>query len=241
VINIDAFPEHKRASGRDGYLYVIQLSTDVVKVGKTRNPRQRIANHIDTAGRFGASVKQVWLSEMHENYSENEQLLITALGVPAHGNEFFRVDFSEAVRLAAGFDYVCPTTEQREIRDARLSAQARASAQNLFQALDGGDFVRIKILADEAGPLQLLYGDALPEGFSSSSDEGDDTLMDSLIQDVVDKTGIPFEEIESWSYIDVIEHIAKTSIHVQRLRLETRALIAGRTDLTSPAFVRRFA
>jgi hypothetical protein len=241
VISLDVFPEHKRSSGRDGYLYAIHLSTDVVKVGKTRNPRQRIANHIDTAGRFGASVKQVWLSELHENYSQNEQLLIAALGAPAHGNEFFRVDFSHAVRLAADLDYVCPNMEQREIRDAEIAAQTKANARQLFQALDGGDFVRVKVPADEAPPLQLLYGGSLPEGFSTSPDEDDDELMDSLIQDVVDKTGIPFEEIESWSYIDIIEHIAKQTIRVQSLRLQTRALTAGRTDLTSPAFARRFA
>ena len=80
-INLADLPEHRRSYGRDGYVYVLEFSTGIVKVGKTRNPRARIATHIEDARKFGASIKCLWLSVQHENYSDNERAVLRAHAV----------------------------------------------------------------------------------------------------------------------------------------------------------------
>jgi len=76
VIDLNTLPEHRRSNGYDGYVYVLEFSTGIVKIGKTRNPRARIATHVEDAKKFGATVDQLWLSEWHENYSDNERALL---------------------------------------------------------------------------------------------------------------------------------------------------------------------
>ncbi|MEN6544521.1 MAG: hypothetical protein ABFE07_00595 [Armatimonadia bacterium] len=236
MIDINTLPKHSYGRGskqaHGGYIYILELSTGLVKVGKTRSPRDRIKSHLDSAARFGASITNFWISDQHDNFSDNEAALIAALGNPVHGAEFFRVTYPDAKAIATSLDFHRLTDEERRSKDEISSARAAAKAMGLVH--DGGDYVRIKVLADEAGPLQLLYSSSLPNGFEPSSDE-ERTHLPSLILNLSEKSGIPIEEIETWSYIEVMEHIAVMAIRVQALRLTNRALLAGRYDLTQPA------
>ncbi len=59
-----------------GYVYVIQFSTGGVKVGQSRNPERRIADHRDGARAYGSEVVATWISPEHQNVAENERKLI---------------------------------------------------------------------------------------------------------------------------------------------------------------------
>ncbi|MCW2901184.1 MAG: putative DNA-binding protein [Streptosporangiaceae bacterium] len=89
-----------------GYIYVIEFSFGVVKVGKTNSPRLRIRAHERDVGRFGGSIARAWLSFAHHGYSSSESELIRAtseLGTQlVESAEYFRdCSFEAVVNLAA--------------------------------------------------------------------------------------------------------------------------------------------
>lgn len=86
-----------------GYLYVIEFSTGVIKVGQTRDPQRRLGEHRRSAGAFGVSITQFWLSPPHANYLETEAALIIdcAEFSPYSKREYFHaINWSEAVEDA---------------------------------------------------------------------------------------------------------------------------------------------
>lgn len=95
-----SLPQHKNNDGTRGYLYVIEYSTGVVKVGRTTSPRQRIRSQTYVAAKLGVEPVSVWLSDYHENYKANEEALLTSLGAPMRGVEYFDESFSVVVQHA---------------------------------------------------------------------------------------------------------------------------------------------
>lgn len=93
-------PQHKNSDGTLGYIYAIEFSTGVVKVGCTGSPRQRINSQIYVASKLGVETKNIWLSVLHEGYAANEILLLGNLGAPARGAEYFKTDFAHVVETA---------------------------------------------------------------------------------------------------------------------------------------------
>jgi hypothetical protein len=93
-------PVHRNSDGRKGYIYIIEFSTGVVKVGRTTSPRQRIDGQLYTASKLGVEPTNIWLSAFHEDYKANEVELLGLLGAPARGTEYFRVEYSHVVKLA---------------------------------------------------------------------------------------------------------------------------------------------
>jgi hypothetical protein len=93
----------EKASGDAGYLYVVEFSTGVLKVGKTVTPRTRIRAHIHGAAPYGVQVTNMWVSEEHENADATEIQLIYSFSrsrVGPVGVEYFRMPFREAVQAA---------------------------------------------------------------------------------------------------------------------------------------------
>ena len=89
-----------------GHLYVLELSTDAVKVGMSTNPRRRLSTHTTNASVYGVEVLQSWTSPRVDDIREAERELLAALNLlydpfPGSGKETFRgVTYDQAVFLA---------------------------------------------------------------------------------------------------------------------------------------------
>jgi hypothetical protein len=59
-----------------GFLYVIEFTASVVKVGQTINPRRRLLQHQRDANTFKTLISHFWISPPHLNYADNELELI---------------------------------------------------------------------------------------------------------------------------------------------------------------------
>jgi hypothetical protein len=72
----NVFTEIPGKSEEGAFVYVIQFSSGVVKVGYTRNPAQRLKQHADAAKRHGGGIAKYWVSQPHAQANENERCLI---------------------------------------------------------------------------------------------------------------------------------------------------------------------
>lgn len=92
----------------EGYIYVLQASTGVVKVGYTAYPHSRIQVHIADAQGFGAEVAALWVSEPHANGRDTERELLTYCrqqgGNEIAGEYFTGLNFGEVVEAAECLD-----------------------------------------------------------------------------------------------------------------------------------------
>ncbi len=88
----------------DGYLYVVEFSSGVVKVGKTTHPKSRLASHAKHAEIHGAEIRRSWTSQRHHGCSASERELIkfcSARGRRTAGREYYRdLSFDDAARYA---------------------------------------------------------------------------------------------------------------------------------------------
>lgn len=108
-----------------GYVYVIEFSNGVIKVGRTQNPEGRLSAHRGNARKFGAQVTNSWVSPLHEDWRENEHRLIGiawALGGEVRGEEYFTgAAFDAMVRGASALRFTPPSPEAlRERREDML-------------------------------------------------------------------------------------------------------------------------
>ncbi|MGY1672177.1 hypothetical protein [Geodermatophilus sp. SYSU D00710] len=106
------WPHRKRALDPAGYLYVIEFSLGVVKVGETNTPQARASFHERDVARFGGTMTRWWLSDLHLNYRENEAELIAAgrrLGRLLGGSEYFAdCSFDDLVAVAQRLQAASP-------------------------------------------------------------------------------------------------------------------------------------
>lgn len=92
----------------EGYLYVVEFSTGVVKVGQTMDPRRRMAEHRRDADTFKVAIVNFWISSAHWNYLDNEiDLINRCMQVSTRARlEYFRdVTFDAAVGFANELAY----------------------------------------------------------------------------------------------------------------------------------------
>lgn len=76
----------------EGFIYVVEFTSGVVKVGKTTHPDSRLATHAKFARIHGGDIRQSWISEQHHGFSKTERILIEFCqqrGVPIFGKEYF--------------------------------------------------------------------------------------------------------------------------------------------------------
>lgn len=94
--------------GSGVYLYVLQFSDGVVKVGQTVRPAERFAEHERDAKKIGCTTRQRWLSFPYMS-SRHERMLIAyckANWPRVQGLEFFEADFDEVVEFATELDEI---------------------------------------------------------------------------------------------------------------------------------------
>lgn len=94
--------------GETGFVYLLEFSTGVTKVGSTVDPAVRVGQHLSASRGFGADLVTGWLSEPHPHYLAVEQGVLNrarmAGAVPVFGREWLRgVDFDSPVACAEAF------------------------------------------------------------------------------------------------------------------------------------------
>lgn len=98
-----------------GYVYVLAFSNGTIKVGRTKNARQRLSAHKSDARKFGTAVTDQWFSPLHAEWIENETALMkiaTELGGVAQGTEYFNgADFAAVVEIARALPFTSANPE----------------------------------------------------------------------------------------------------------------------------------
>jgi hypothetical protein len=59
-----------------GYIYALAFTDGTVKVGKSRVPNKRIAQHAGSGSGFGIRISRYWVSPLVHNYSRLEKAAI---------------------------------------------------------------------------------------------------------------------------------------------------------------------
>lgn len=62
-----------------GYVYAVVLDNGIVKVGKSKRPKERIGTHKRTIGK-AAKIAEIVISPLHSDYTESENKLIELNG-----------------------------------------------------------------------------------------------------------------------------------------------------------------
>lgn len=92
----------------EGYIYVVEFDTGVVKVGQTLNPAKRLPTHRAEAAAFGVTVTNYWISPHHITHRDNETRLINAcvrVSTRTRREYFHDVPFRTAVGFASRLTY----------------------------------------------------------------------------------------------------------------------------------------
>lgn len=127
-------PGKVKYPGAEGYIYVIEFCSGIIKVGKATNPRSRIGMHASDAIRMGRQITRSWISSVHENYHDNELLLITygnRRGTVTAGLEYFTGISYKVFRRYAKSLPVAPldhASHQRHLDELRKQAAAKVKA-----------------------------------------------------------------------------------------------------------------
>lgn len=118
-----------------GYVYVIEFSTGMVKVGMAKNIARRIGQHEKEARNHAATIAHSWISDAHTTWEANERSLISfcskRFGAPASGSEYFMAaDFNVIVAYAQTLDFPELTAEQvgHKVRERLETEMNRATS-----------------------------------------------------------------------------------------------------------------
>jgi hypothetical protein len=152
-----------------GYVYVIEFSTGMVKVGMAKNVAKRMAQHEKEARNHAATVARSWISDAHTTWEANERSLISfcskRFGAPTSGSEYFMAaDFDAIVGYAMTLTFPELTDEQvdGEVQE-RLETEMNRASSPEAQA-------RRNRIADGL-PADLAEAQALFDRLASMTDE----------------------------------------------------------------------
>lgn len=87
-----------------GYLYVVEFSTGIVKIGTSVDPGKRWRDYLSDAYPLGVRITRMWVSPAHRNYRLAERELIrfcTSRGPARRGEYFEYVAYADAVAYAS--------------------------------------------------------------------------------------------------------------------------------------------
>lgn len=124
----------------DQYVYVVVFSSNVLKVGRAKSPKNRLKQHAKDAQNHGHVITHQWVSLPHMAYRENEDALIAFCSerwTASSGKEYFTGgDFAAVVGFAQTLNF-SSTPDQiirdRAVRDAHIG-QAFEKARVLREA-----------------------------------------------------------------------------------------------------------
>jgi hypothetical protein len=121
-----------------GFLYVIEFSTGLVKVGRSAQPHARIRSHETSAACHGVRIERQWISEEHSNMEGSESKLIWSCergsdGRAVTGREYFRLPFAEVVSAAKE-----AIEEAQMCRDSSVRAMLGIDPRMQFRGFSSG-------------------------------------------------------------------------------------------------------
>lgn len=89
----------------EGYVYVLEFSSGVVKVGRTKRLEKRLGQHAQAAQVQRQRVQRSWVSPRHADYADSEQKLIDFCAGRwslTSGSEYFAdADYDEIAQFAS--------------------------------------------------------------------------------------------------------------------------------------------
>jgi len=131
-----------RTSPLGSYIYVVHFNVDVIKVGLTRKPTDRIGRYRSSLSPFGITIADLWFSEPHGQADDNEALLLEfcrgRAGQVRKREYFTGVDFKEVVTFASTLPYV-PLQVMRDTPEAPVSPIQRDFSQVAAAAVAADD------------------------------------------------------------------------------------------------------
>jgi len=98
---------------KTGYLYVLEVTGGIIKVGFSVEPKARLKQHARASEKKALTVTREWVSPVHVEAGLNEEELIASCerlgGVSCMGREWFSgVRFDDAVAAAMRLDCTAP-------------------------------------------------------------------------------------------------------------------------------------
>jgi hypothetical protein len=137
-----------------GFIYVIEFSTGLIKVGMTKDGDNRLKQHAKAAHQQKSSILDHWISSRHKGYQENEASLISFClkhyGPPAHGKETFAsASFETTVSFAQSLSFP-------ELTEADISALIRREDAALQRGNDEFHAHQVRQLRTEVELINSL-------------------------------------------------------------------------------------
>ncbi|HWB36857.1 MAG TPA: hypothetical protein VHA75_12605 [Rugosimonospora sp.] len=196
-----------------GYLYAIEFTDGMVKVGTTSEPIKRIGSHARMGSRFGVGVGRVWISPPHaDNFKTEAELVFVASRLASgvrHREYFTGCQFDLLVGQARQIsfppiDAEASQARARDLIEVAKSVWRQANEESEASASDDP-------LASMNRVIGRLFGRSPDGGYAGLGDA-----------DVA--TAIPFEQVLAMS--DALDMTTESLLRMSLLDLHTRTVEA---------------
>lgn len=131
-------PQRSDASEMGAHVYVIRFTSDVIKVGWSRKPHERLKVHAQAARTYGGGIAEQWISKPHAAAASNEKALIdfcTSQATSVAGAEYFTgLSYSAVVEFAKTLNYKPISKTEREQAKRRAQADRNRLRAGAFGA-----------------------------------------------------------------------------------------------------------
>ncbi|MEV8639379.1 hypothetical protein AB0395_47780 [Streptosporangium sp. NPDC051023] len=227
----------------EAHIYVVEMSNDILKVGYSNHPHQRISKHAQNAGAFGAAITAVWVSPPCCNARAAERAMIEyghASGTAANNNEYFKgLTFSEMIAFAESLklepiseDTIEQVMQQRrdhimtlrELHGLNYREPDPELEPDLVEALRDGIAKFMGRRADDSYTMPSA-------GITMDHLNEPEELLD-LFGTLAEKKGVPIQQILEMSWADVRGAVVAEMLRAEIARLKTFAIQAGHTHVT---------
>lgn len=114
----------------EGYVYALEFG-NLLKIGSTRNPRERLSALKRSANYAQVSIGNVLLSPIHKNYRINEKNLLEKMPNRVDGTELFNISLLDAVDIFKSLKYE-RITEKDNIEIEKRKKEVEAFAKTVL-------------------------------------------------------------------------------------------------------------
>lgn len=226
-----------------GYVYVIEMSNGITKVGRTANPSKRMEQHLRQAGPFELKIARLWLSIAHRDPVQTEKLLLGYGRQHAASqvlDEYFKgLSFKATVRYASEVpftpideDEIAETTKREQRPSLFFRPHELAAAAKLDSTPpDFADWARTligRLFGREADGSYPRAATMLTSGVSNASEAED--LWNTLLE-LADLRGCCLECILQKTPIDTLAGMISELVKTEALLLEQHARKHGHAHL----------
>lgn len=239
----EGIPRLGPGDARNGetYIYIVAFG-DVVKVGRSAGPRERVVQHRRTFAQHGP-LHRIWISGPHMDSRANELALIDycqQIGklIPGTTEAFSGVPVEAVVRLAEGLPYLRFDVEAAELVRSKARAEYREHLDETGVSLRMIDFHSPDFVLVKRDVWNRLHEESLPRMFGRAGDQHAVTsiaptgIPDSLVMEMAEVLADgDIESLMDMTFIDIISHAARSKVSLEAALLRTYALENKREDL----------